>query len=85
MGRRGPKGTLFLNGNLDGDTQKKRRKKFRLTADVFDAEHQPSLLKGDKVFMIRDEWQPSTDVINMQILGANAYKHADTLLLTQIK
>lgn len=51
---------------------------------MFDAEHKPSLLKRGKVFMIRDEWQPLTDVINMQMLGANAHKHADILLFAQI-
>lgn len=51
---------------------------------MFDAEHKPSLRERDQVFMIRDEWQPSTDVINMEMLGANAHKHAGTLLNSDV-
>lgn len=68
------------------ETEKEKKKK-AIQIDnrrVFDPEHKPSLLKREKVFMIRDEWQPSTNVINMQMLGANTHMHADTLTLAQI-
>lgn len=85
VGGRGQRGHCSSTAILTATEKEKKKKEIQIDSRrVFDPEHKPSLLKREKVFMIRDEWQPSTDVINMQMLGANTHMHADTLTLAQI-